>query len=167
MVRVSRDSSPRLKAGAPSRQNDGNTPDSGGMSDGSCFQQPASATAFNTSDSGTTSWLACSLHAGPYTPSSGRSPLSSYPSSRAQRRIATGGLPHMSKFSPFQQPAAQPSRRANGSHCSAMSFGSYGNGCLVSLKVSTPLSAVICVRGSKVFFQPACFHREVGNHQYS
>ena len=43
----------------------GHTPDSGGMSDGSCFQQPASATAFNTSDSGTTSWLACSLHAGP------------------------------------------------------------------------------------------------------
>ena len=64
-------------------------------------------------------------------------------------------------------PAAQPSRRVNGSHCSAMSFGSYGNGCLVSLKVSAPLSAVICVRGSKVFIQPACCHREVGNHQYS
>ena len=36
----------------------------------------------------------------------------------------------MSKFSPFQHPAAQPSRRANGSHCSAMSFGSYGVGFL-------------------------------------
>lgn len=60
----------------------------------------------------------------------GQSPLSSYPSSRVQRRIATGGLPHMSKFSPFQQPAAQPSRRANGLHRSAMSFGSYGVGFL-------------------------------------
>lgn len=129
-------------------------------------RRPPSITS-NMTANGTTSWLACSLHAGPYTPSSGRNSQSSYPSSRVQRRMATGGLPHCLKFSPFRQPAAQPSRRVNGSHCSAMSFGSYGNGCLVSLKVSTPLSAVICVRGSKVFFQPACFHREVGNHQYS
>ena len=44
--------------------------------------------------------------------------------------MATGGLPHCLKFSPFQQPAVQPDRRVNGSHWAAMSFGSYGVGFL-------------------------------------
>ena len=43
-------------------------------------------------------------------------------------RIVAGGLPHMSKFSPFQQPAAQPSRRAYVLHWAAISLAPYGNG---------------------------------------
>lgn len=46
----------------------------------------------NMTANGTTSWLACVLHTGPYQPGEGMSSQSG-PSERIQRRIATTGLP--------------------------------------------------------------------------
>lgn len=46
----------------------------------------------NMTANGTTSWLACVLHTGPYQPGEGMSSQSE-PSVRIQRRIATTGLP--------------------------------------------------------------------------